>query len=283
VEITVRNRRILVAAVATAAIGCALGPLSAQALTSGTGTDTLTVTGGSLSVASVGSATFTVTLGVGTVTTAATNLNAGTYSDTTGSGAGFNGTLALYQFVNTQAWVPTGTALSTNNSATYTGTTNDATYSVAVTANAATTVNVTWSGTEAGSGTATKGSAFAIGTHGLTITFATGITYLVTDTYSIKADVLATSALTMAAGGSCVAQGTTATGANLPTMTNTASTVTGGTYNTYGAAVKVITAAANAGIGSFVCTPKATISADSNTTLASSYTATAQYSIVTGP
>jgi len=111
----------------------------------------------------------------------------------------------------------------------------------------------------------------------------TGITYLVTDTYSIKEDVLSTTALTMAAGGSCVVQGTTLSGSNLPTMTNTSSTVTGGTYNTYGAAVKVITAAANAGIGSFVCTPKATISADSNTTLASSYTATAQYSIVTGP
>ena len=282
VEITVRNR-LLAAVAGAAAIGCVVGPLPAQAVTTGTGTDTLTVTGGSLAVASVGSATFTVTLGSGTVTTAATNLNAGTYTDTTGSGAGWNGTLALQQFVDTQPWVPIGTALASNASAAYTATSADAFYSVAVTANAATTVNVTWAGTESGSGTATKGSAFAIGTHGLTITFATGITYLVTDTYSIKADVLSTTALTMAAGGSCVVQGTTLSGSNLPTMTNTSSTVTGGTYNTYGAAVKVITAAANAGIGSFVCTPKATISADSNTTLASSYTATAQYSIVTGP
>jgi hypothetical protein len=269
--------------VGVAAVACAAGPLQAQALTQGTGLDTLTVTGGALSVASVGAATFAVTLNSGTVTTAATNLNAGTYGDTTGSGAGWNGTLALYRFVNTQAWVPNGTALSTNTSATYTGTANNAWYSVAVTANAATTVNITWSGQESGSGTATKGSAFAVGTLGLTITFASAVTYLTTDTYTIKADVLPTTALTMAAGGACVAQGTTATGANLPTMTNTSANITGGTYNTFGSAVKVITAAVNAGIGSFICTPKATISTDSNLTWASSYTATAQYSIVTGP
>ncbi len=152
-----------------------------------------------------------------------------------------------------------------------------------MTAQASTTVNVTWSGQESGSGVATKGSAFAIGTLGLTITFNAANTYLTTDTYTIKADVLPTTALTMATGGSCVAQGTTASGANLPTMTNTAATITGGTYNTFGSAVKVITAAVNTGIGTFICTPKATISTDSNLTWASSYTATAQYSIVTGP
>ena len=130
---------------------------------------------------------------------------------------------------------------------------------------------------------ATKGCAFAIGTLGLTITFNAANTYLTTDTYTIKADVLPTTALAMATGGSCVAQGTTASGTNLPTMTNTSATITGGTYNTFGAAVKVITAAVNAGIGTFICTPKATISTDSNLTWASSYTATAQYSIVTGP
>ena len=196
------------------------------------------------------------------MTTAATSLNAGTYADSTGSGAGWNGTLALYRFVNTQAWVPSGTALLSNTSATYTGTANNAWYQVAVTAQAATTVNVTWSGQESGSGVATKGSAFAIGTLGLTITFNAANTYLTTDTYTIKADVLPTTALVMATGGSCVAQGTTASGANLPAMTNTSATITGGTYNTFGSAVKVITAAVNTGIGTFICTPKATISTD---------------------
>lgn len=275
-----RTSRIIAAVVGMAAVACATSPLRVQAAT---GLDTLTVTGGSLSVASVGAANFAVTLNSGTVTSAITSLNAGTYADTTGTGAGWNGTLALQQFVNTQAWVPTGTALNSNASATYTSTTNNAYYSVAVTADGGTTVNVTWSGTESGSGTATKGSAFAIGTKGITITFKSGSTYLITDSYTIKADVLATSALVMATGGSCVAQGSTASGANLPTMTNTSATVTGGTYNTYGSAVKIITAAVNTGLGAFICTPKATISTDSNATWASSYTATAQYTIATGP
>jgi hypothetical protein len=257
-------------------------PGRAFALTSGTGADTFTVTGGSLGLASVGTAAFSVTLASGTVTTAATNLNSGNYSDTTGSGAGWNGTLALQQFVNTQAWVPTGTALNSNASGGYTGTTVDANYSVAVTADTG-TVAVTWSGTESGSGTATKGSAFAIGTKGITITFKVGSTYLTTDTYTIKADVLATSAMTMAVGGSCVATGTTATGTNIPSMTNTAATVTGGTYTAFGAAVKIITVPVGQGLGTFTCTPKSTLSVDSNSAIPGSYTANAQFTIATGP
>jgi hypothetical protein len=263
-----------------AAVATVAGPVGSQAAT---GLDTLTVTGGSLSVASVGTASFSVTLSSGTVTTPATNLNAATYADSTGSGAGWNGTLALYRFVNTQAWVPSGTALLSNTSAQYTGTANNAWYQVAVTAQASTTVSVIWSGQESGSGVATKGSAFAIGTLGLTITFNAANTYLTTDTYTIKADVLPTTALTMAAGGSCVAQGSTVAGTNLPTMTNTSQNVAGNTYNTFGTPVKVITAAVGAGIGTFICTPKATITTDSNLTWASSYTATAQYTIATGP
>ena len=250
---------------------------------SATGPDTLTVTGGSLGLASVGSAAFAVTLGSGTVTTPATNLNSGNYSDTTGSGAGWNGTVAVQQFVNTQAWVPTGSALATNASAGYTGSTQLATYQVTVTSDGGTTVVVAYTGTESGSGTATKNVAFAVGTKGITITFATGTTYAATDKYNIKADVMLTSAMTMAAGGSCTATGTTATGTNIPGMTNTSATVTGGTYNTFGAAVKVITVPVGQGLGTFTCTPKATLSIDSNNSWPGSYTATAQFSIVSGP
>jgi hypothetical protein len=254
-----------------------------HAATSGVGTDTFTVTGGSLGLASVGSAAFAVTLGSGTVTTAATNLNSGNYSDTTGSGAGWNGTVALEQFVNTQSWVPTGSALSTNTSGGYTGTVVDANYQVTVTSDGGTTVAVAWTGTESGSGTATKNAAFTVGTHGITITFATGTTYVATDRYNIKADVLATSAMTMAVGGSCTATGTTGTGTNIPVMINTASTVTGGTYNAFGAAVKVISGPVGEGLGTFTCTPKATLSVDSNNALSGSYTANAQFTIATGP
>ncbi len=254
-----------------------------MAATSGTGADTFTVTGGSLGLASVGTAAFAVTLTSGTVTTAATNLNSGNYSDTTGSGAGWNGTVAVQQFVNTQAWVVSGTALLTTASAGYTGSAQLANYAVAVTADGGTTVTVSWSGSESGSGTATKGSAFAIGTRGLTITFNGANTYLTSDRYTIKADVMLTSAMTMATGGSCTATGTTATGTNVPTMTNTSATVTGGTYNTYGTAVKIITVPVGQGLGTFTCTPKATLSINSNNSWPGSYTATAQFTIATGP
>jgi hypothetical protein len=279
-----RRGFVRVAIVGTAAAITALTafPGRASALTSGTGTDTFTVTGGSLGLASVGTAAFAVTLSSGTVTTAATNLNSGNYSDTTGSGAGWNGTIALQQFVNTGAWVPTGTALNSNASGAYTGTVTDANYTVAVTSDTG-TVAVTWSGTESGSGTATKGSAFAIGTKGITITFKVGSTYLTSDTYSIKADVLATSAMVMATGGSCVATGTTATGTNIPLMTNTSATVTGGTSVAFGSAVKIITVPVGQGLGTFTCTPKSTLSVDSNTALPGSYTANAQFTIATGP
>ena len=275
--------RLAVAGAAIALVAGGALPRGVVAATSGVGTDTFTVTGGSLGLASVGTASFSVTLGTGTVTTAATNLNSGNYSDTTGSGAGWNGTVALQQFVNTQSWVPTGSALANNTSGGYTGTIQDANYQVTVTSDGGTTVVVAWTGTESGSGTATKNTPFAVGTHGITIDFATGTTYLVTDRYNIKADVLATSAMTMAAGGSCTATGTTGTGTNLPTMTNTSATVTAGTYVTYGTAVKVISAPLGEGLGTFTCTPKSTLSVDSNTALSGSYTANAQFTIATGP
>ncbi len=197
------------------------------------------------------------------MTTAATNLNSGNYADTTGSGAGWNGTIALQQFVNTQAWVPTGSALANNNSPVTRATPRTPTTRCRDLGWRHHRGGV-WTGTESGSGTATKNAAFAVGTKGITITFATGTTYLASDRYNIRADVLATTAMTMATGGSCTATGTTATGTNIPAMINTSSTVTGGTYNTYGTAIKVISAPVGQGLGTFTCTPKSTLSVDSN-------------------
>lgn len=237
---------------------------------------------GSISVANVGAnVTFALTLGSGTVTTAASSLNAADWSDTTGGSTGWNGTIALYRFHYTSAWVPGAShALSSNAAGTYTGTVHDANYRVTVTSDGGTTVVIAWTGTESGSGTATKGTPFAVGTNGLTITFLSGTTYVNTDAYTARADVLATTALTLADPGTCVA----GTGAvNPPSWTNNTAVVTGGTSTTFGAAVKILTDATNTGTGAYTCTPKATLSADSNTALAGNYTATAQYTIVSGP
>lgn len=238
---------------------------------------------GSISIANVGAnATFTVTLGGCVCSTAPTNLNAADWSDTTGTTTGWNGTLAVYQFEHTGAWAAVGAshALATTAAGAYTGTTHDATYTVSVTSDGGTTVVASWAGAEAGSGTATKGAAFTVGTKGLTITFASGTTYTNSDKYISRNDVLATSALVMAGAGTCVA----GTGAvNAPTWTNTAATVTAGTPTTFGAATKILTSPTNTGTGAWTCTPKATLTIDPHTGLAGSYTATAQYTIVSGP
>jgi hypothetical protein len=237
---------------------------------------------GAISVANVGAnATFVVTLGSCTCTTATTNLNAADWSDTTGTTTGWNGTLAVDQFSHTGTWVAGAShALSTTAAGAYTGTTHDATYTVTVTSDGGTTVVLSYVGAESGSGTATKGSAFTVGTKGLTITFASGTTYTSTDKYISRNDVLATSALVMAGIGTC----STTTGAvNAPTWTNTAATITGGTPTTFGAAVKLLTDATNTGTGAWTCTPKAKLTIDPNTGLAGGYTATAQYTVVSGP
>jgi hypothetical protein len=243
----------------------------------------VTALAGAISVANVtANVTFTVTLGSCTCASAATNINAADWSDTTGTTTGWNGTLAVYQFVHTGAWAAVGAshALSSTAAGAYTGTTHDATYTVSVTSDGGTTVVLSWAGAETGSGTATKGSAFTVGTKGLTITFASGTTYANTDKYISRNDVLATSALVMAGAGTCVA----GTGAvNAPTWTNTAATITGGTPTSLGTATKFLTSATNTGTGAWTCTPKATLSIDPNTGLAGNYTATAQYTIVSGP
>ena len=237
---------------------------------------------GAISVANIGAnATFVVTLGSCACTTAATSLNPADWSDTTGTTTGWNGTLAVYQFSHTGAWVAgVSHALSTTAAGAFTGTTHDAVYTVLVTSDGGTTVVISWAGAESGSGTATKASAFAVGTKGLTITFATGTTYTNADKYISSNDVLGTSALTMAGAGTCVA----GTGAiNAPTWTNTAQTIVGGTPTAFGTAVKILTSATNTGTGVWTCTPKATLTIDPNTGMAGSYTATAQYTIVSGP
>ncbi|HEY8674735.1 MAG TPA: hypothetical protein VIO13_02035 [Candidatus Dormibacteraeota bacterium] len=237
---------------------------------------------GAISVANVGAnAGFAVTLTGGTVTSASTGLNAADWADTTGLTAGWNGTIAVYRFSYVSTWSAGAShALSTTAASTYSGAVHDATYKVTVTSDGGTTVVLAYTGTQSGSGTATKGVAFAVGSNGLKITFATGTTYVTTDTYTVRADVLSTTALTLAGPGACVA----GTGAiNAPSWTNNAAVVTSGTSITFGTPVKILTDATNTGTGAWTCTPKAKLSVDSNTGLAGGYQATAQYTIASGP
>jgi len=281
-----RIQRLILAVAAGAA---ALAPLYASAATQQPAQQTTSFTAGSLSIAVPAATTFPATaLSAGTLTS---GVNAANWADNTGSGAGWNGTLAIQQFhiSGTNAWTPgASSVLANNNSGQYTGTTTAADYTVIVTAASAggtTTVAISWSGEETGSGTATKNAAFAVGALGMTITFLTGQAYATTDVYTAQVGNLATSALAAAQATTAIAVfGTTTGGTNLPTATGGTSTVTSGTVSTYsGAPVKIVTAAKLKGKGTFTVTPGVTLTWDPNATWALPYTASAQYTIASGP
>ncbi len=272
-----------------AAIAAALTPLYANAATQQAASQTTAFTPGALSITAPAATTFPATaVTVGTLTA---GVNAANWADSTGGGAGWNGTLAVQQFhiTGTNAWSPgLSAALANNNSGQYTGTTSAAAYTVTVTATslaASPSVSISWSGEETGSGSATKGSAFAVGALGMTITFLSGQAYATTDVYTAQVGNLATSALAVASGTTAItAVGTTKGGSNLPTAAGGTSTVTSGSVSTYSATpVKVVSAAKLAGVGTFTVTPGVTLTWDPNNTWALPYTASAQYTIASGP
>jgi hypothetical protein len=282
--------RIKLLILAVAAAAAALAPVYASAATTGVGSQTTSFSPGALSITAPASTTFPSTaLSAGTVTSL---VNAAVWGDSTGSGAGWNGTLAIQDFhiTGVSAWTPgASAALANNNSGQYTGTTQAADYTVTVTAastGVSTTVAISWSGDETGTGNATKGTPFVMGALGMTIDFASGQAYAVTDVYTAQVGNLAATALAVAQPTTTVATfgGTTTGGTNLPTATGGTSTVTSGTVSTYSATpVKVVTAARFRGKGTFTVTPGVTLIWDPNNTWALPYTASAQYSITSGP
>lgn len=281
------RRRLIAGGAVLAAVVASTVPLGAGAATSSTGT--LALLGGGLSISNMS-----------TFTTAATSLSAGslstpmnpaTWADTSGTGAGWNGTVAVTQFVYQGTWSQTsGTTanLSPNTSGAYTGTAGDG--SIVVTVTLDTLVNVTYTYTDLengastpGAGTAVKGTPSTL-TNGITITFASGTTYATNATYQVNFGILPTSALQLhTASGSLAASGTTQGGSNLPAWANDGTTVTAGGPSTLGSAVKFVSAAVNTGKGTFDVTPGGTITWDPNNVWPANYTANLTYNIVSGP
>jgi hypothetical protein len=262
--------------------------MAVMAAIAATGSSAIGVLAGTLSITVPASTTLPSTaISVGTVTA---GVNAANWAETAGSNVGWKGTLAVQQFhiVGTNAWTPGASAvLANNNSGQYTGATQAAAYTVnvsAASAGATTTVAISWSGEEAGSGTATKNAAFAVGARGMTITFKTAQAYATTDVYTSRVGNLATSALSVAQATTVITLVSGAGGTNLPTATGGTSTVTSGSTSTYSAApVKVVSAANTKGVGIFTVTPGVTLTWDPNNTWALPYTASAQYTITSGP
>jgi hypothetical protein len=281
--------RISQIALTVAAMAAALTPLYANAATQQAASQTTAFAPGALSITAPAATTFPSTvISVGTLTAA---VNAANWADSTGGGAGWNGTIAVQQFhiTGTGAWAPgASAALANNNSGQYISTTSAAAYTVTVTGPSlagSPTVAISWSGEETGSGTATKGSAFAVGVQGMTITFLSGQAYTTSDVYTAQVGNLATSALAVASGTTTITTvGSTKAGSNLPTATGGTSTVTSGGVSTYSVTpVKIVSAAKLAGVGTFTVTPGVTLTWDPNNTWALPYTASAQYTIASGP
>jgi len=260
----------------------ALVSSAAYASPSATAPQTLAVQPGTLFVSNTTPASITAPVdgsGSGTLPTAL-------WGDTTGTGDGWQGSVAASNFIYTGQWTPTGSApaLGSTSSASYTGSADGDTYTVSVTGVSGSTISFSYSSQNGatGTGTATAGTAANVGTNGLTITFSSSTTYSTGDEYQIQVGSQNKNALTLADGGSPASvapyQGTTSTA---PTFVNQTAAVTGG-GSTYGTAVPILSAPTYTGMGEYTVTPAATVNTDINS-WAATYTGQIQYTIASGP
>ena len=287
------RRRIFAGVAVVAALGATALPLSALAATTSTVTLALG-SGGGLSIS--GMTPFTTATTASSAGTLATPLNSATWADQTGLGLGWNGTLAVTQFVDEGAWAQTaGTATALNSTANgaYTGSAGAGYINVTVTqvgdTTGATSLAISYSDVENGTttngtATATKGSATTL-VNGITITFKTSTAYPQNAVYESQFGILPTTALALnTAQGSVATQGTTAGGLNKPLLVNNGSTVTAGGPSTYsGSPVKFLSALILTGVGQFTISGGATITWDPNNIWQANYTAGAEYTIAAGP
>jgi fibronectin-binding autotransporter adhesin len=273
-----------IAALFVASLGLVLVSIPGQAWAAN-GTETLNITGGSLSIGTVTNGNISVSLG-GSANGA---FPSAPWSDTTGTGNGWNGTIAVSDFSYTGAWtLASGTTqtLATTAAGNYSDTVDGVTYTVKVgTGGSGTSTPFTYSSNDpndtSGSGTATNGSATAVGLEGLTITFTSGTTYSSGDTYYVHVGTESASAciLNSASGSITPAAGNTSTP---PVFVNSGTTVSGGGATTLGTAIKFVSAAIYTGMGTFTVVPGMNVTTDSSS-WAGAYSATVQYTIASGP
>src|SRR5487761_1718241 len=275
------NNRNRAARGIAAVAAVALLPLTAMSASAAT--STVSLSAGSLSIGTLSNTTLASTpVTTGTVSGA---VNSGNWADTTGTGLGWHGTIALTgsPFVDQGAWAPTGggaPVLTTTTSGAYTGTVGNALLTVTV-SSGATSLNTpfNWSDREGGTTTGSvttcaNGSACTVAS-GVTITFASGVTYAASYVYTAKVGAMPVTATVIAtASATAVAPvGTTVGGTNLPTYEANTSVVSAASAGT---AVAFVTAALNSGMGTFTVAPGITVTWDPNNTWDAGYTATGQ-------
>ena len=212
------------------------------------------------------------------------------WSDTTGSGSGWNGSVAVSDLTYTGTWVALGTStpLVTATSSAFTGTNDGVTYTVQTGTITAGTGSFTYtsdeSGDTSGSGSATGGAAAAVGTHGLTITFG-ALSLASGSSYRIKTGTQSASAISLnsAALGAAITP-SLGTLSPAPTFVGSGTTIPGGgvAQSSYGTAVKFLSAAVGTGEGTYTVIPGISVATDA-TSWAQSYTAGVQYTMTSGP
>jgi YVTN family beta-propeller protein len=282
--------------VATSPAGLVAGPVgvtvtNATGISSGTVTFTYEMTGGSFPIGNPTTHIIPVSLAS---LTGAGILPSATWTDATGTGAGWNGTVAVSDFTYTGLWTSTPTGLGDLTSTclnVYTDTQDGVVYTVTVGTNDGTTGTFTYTTTDTNDslsgGTAIDvgvGTAVEVGTQGIYIEFSSLPT--AGTVYQIQAGTENSSALTLnstvnGAGVSAV----TGTLSQAPVLVPTATTVSGpstGVAQGYGQSYEFVSAAAKTGMGSYTVNPGVTFNADANS-WAALYTANVQYTISTGP
>lgn len=278
------KRRWLGAKVLVGAGALLLGVLAPAgvAFASTASTSSATLTSGSLSIGTVTPETVSVPV-AGTSTGI---LPSAKWSDTTGSGDGWDGTVAVSDLVYTGSWKAEGsaTALDTATSGAYTGTVDGDEYTITTGTITSGAGSYTWtsnnpggSGSYNGSGNADASTANAVGTRGITIDFGTQ-SLASGSVYEIKAGTLPASAMSL----DTLATGSGVTASSGTTSEAPALVGSGVGQTDYGTAVKFVSALADTGMGTYTVNPGVKVTADASS-WAATYAAGVEYSIVTGP
>jgi hypothetical protein len=176
----------------------------------------------------------------------------------------------------------TTAALAIASAGCYTGPSDGVTYTLrvgqgATPASTPFTWAATGAATETGLGTATNGTAAAVGTEGVTVTFADGDQYPAGSTYSVQAGSLPATALALGAGPAAIVT-QAGTDSPAPVAANTGATVPAD-----GPAVPFLVAAAGTGMGSYQVGPSLTLYPDATAWADASYAATLTYTMAAGP
>jgi hypothetical protein len=280
-------RRIgqLATVVAVATVVGVLAPMGA-AFAAGNTTGAQ-VQGGTLEIGTINNSgnipvSMATLLGVGLLPSAA-------WSDATGSGSGWNGTVAVSDFTYTGVWTNTGSPLVDATSGAYTGTQDGVVFTVDATAISNGAGSFTWSSTattnNTGSGTAVASIATVLDGQGVSINFGT-VSPTAGTLYQLQAGTQAPSALSLLSTATdaavTVVDSSTSADPVLVPATTTVAGPSSGVAQGFGTPLKFVAAAPNTGMGEYLVIPGVTFHADVNS-WAALYTANVEYSIVTGP